>query len=243
MEEFREVAAGGIRLHVTEDLPADWAVGLWREVRSLPTPETLEWPLPPVMAGLTARVRLLPAPAPLRVHLRLRRGRASREGRGHAEFAARGVTIPRMLMWGERRPLGLLGSGIVVTVKIFAPTVAQAYRESGEEEVLAAAMEELAHAHRAGLRHGDPLARRFLATRPRVTVCDLAAWGSIRPAGRAEDLARFLASARGLAGDRSVADRLLDRYQRTLGEMPVAREEVLARVESLLSEPPDQPPG
>ncbi|MHC4470822.1 MAG: BUD32 family EKC/KEOPS complex subunit [Planctomycetota bacterium] len=235
MQGFREVDAGGIRLHVTEDLPADWAVGLWQDVRRQRTDEIQERPLPPVLAGRFAMVKLYPARNRHRILRRLRRGRAAREGRGYAEFAARGIPTPRLLLWGEKRRFGLHVMGIVATVRIYAPPVARAYRQTGEEEILAAAIEELAFIHRAGLVHGDALARNFLATRPRVTVFDLASWGRLRPASRIEDLSRFLGTAACLSGGTEICHRLLERYWSALGEMPVTIYELLPRVEAFVA--------
>ncbi|MHC4859482.1 MAG: RIO2 family protein [Planctomycetota bacterium] len=205
MQGFREVDAGGIRLHVTEDLPADWAVGLWQDVRRQRTDEIQERPLPPVLAGRFAMVKLYPA-----------RNR-------------------HRMLWGEKRRFGLHVMGIVATVRIYAPPVARAYRQTGEEEILAAAIEELAFIHRAGLVHGDALARNFLATRPRVTVFDLASWGRLRPASRIEDLSRFLGTAACLSGGTEICHRLLERYWSALGEMPVTIYELLPRVEAFVA--------
>jgi hypothetical protein len=143
---------------------------------------------------------------------RLRPSRAVREARGLAEAIRRGLPCVQPLCWGERRVLGLVDFGFIATRRVEAPACHRAFRETGDQRILEAVLDELAAMHRAGLVHGDAAVRNWLWTPPRPLVFDLPSWGRFAWAGQQVDLVRLLGSVHWLTGGAAVPERLLARY-------------------------------
>ncbi len=162
---------------------------------------------------------------------RLLTSRAAREARGYEEFQRRGMPTARLLFWGEARRFGLFQTGIIATVRIDAEPVHAAYAREPDERLLESVVDVLVAMHRAGLCHGDPRVRNFLATRPVPTVIDLAAWSPMRRRAHLRDLTRFLGSSAALAGSDDKVRALLRRYASAGPALPCAAEELLARAE------------
>jgi tRNA A-37 threonylcarbamoyl transferase component Bud32 len=114
-----------------------------------------------------------------------------------------------------------------VTLRIDAPSVAEAYALSRDDALLFATAEELGRIHKAGLAHGDPYTRNFLATRPRPTPLDVASWSHLRKASQLKDLTRFACSIIKLTADVNQAKAMLSHYERFGQPLPVSMEELI----------------
>jgi tRNA A-37 threonylcarbamoyl transferase component Bud32 len=119
---------------------------------------------------------------------------------------------------------------MVVTAKVAVGTVAEVYAETPGREWLEAVIDELVMIHRAGLTHGDPRTRNFLATRPRVTAFDLPSWSRRTRRSQVRDLVRCLGSVTKLVGETEVSDRLLFRYEESFGSLPAPADELCTRI-------------
>jgi tRNA A-37 threonylcarbamoyl transferase component Bud32 len=158
---------------------------------------------------------------------RLKRSRAAHEGSGYLVFARAGIPVVPLLFWGEKRRLALFETGAVATLHMPADTVAQAFRKTSDDDLLKRAAAALGAIHRAGLAHGDPRVRNFLADGPLPTVIDLASWSRFSPRSQQNDLMRFLASAALLTGEIKKTEILLDIYINEGRPLPVTREKLL----------------
>jgi len=217
---------------VVRDVPAAWAIGLVSEIDGGGEARILRKRLPKEAGEGWAIVKLYGRRRGHSLWRRFRRGRAVAEGRGYVEVAARGVPTPPILLWGERRRFGLHETGLVATGFVDAYPVARTYRRTRNEDLLSAAVAELAFLHRAGLCHGDPRARNFLATRPRPTMFDLPSWSELTVAGQVEDLTRLLGSVVTLDGGPRLLDPLLEVYRSRMGELPAPAPDLRRRSEA-----------
>lgn len=159
----------------------------------------------------------------------LRASRAVLEGAGYLAFMERGLAVPELILWGESRRRGLFEFGIVATLRIDAPSVAEAYLASRDNALLFATAEELGAIHKAGLAHGDPYARNFLATQPRPTPLDVASWSRLGKASQIKDLTRFACSIIKMTDDLNLTKVALLHYERFGLPLPVSMDELLNR--------------
>ena len=227
--QFRKIMSGGARFRLAEGVPAEWAAGLWREIPDKARLGITEHPLPAALGGGVAVIKVFPARDRHHLVRRLRHPRASREARGYRAFADRGIPTPELLMWGERRFLGLLRTGILVTRKIDVLSVARTFRRTGDPRLLLACGVELALIHQAGLTHGDSRARNFLATRPRPTTFDLGSWGRRSRGRRLRDLTRLVGASIRLSGGEAVGEGILQKYAAQGVVLPAAPGTVIGR--------------
>jgi tRNA A-37 threonylcarbamoyl transferase component Bud32 len=145
---------------------------------------------------------------------RLRSARSMREAAGYLAFAQAGLAAPDLLLWSELRRFGLLERGVIVTAWVASPTVAEALVSGEDHSLLSVTAAALARIHRAGLAHGDPRTRNFLATPEGPMAFDLCSWGRLTEQSRTWDLTKFLGSSVVLVGDESIAAALLEAYER-----------------------------
>ena len=189
-------------------------------------------PLPTSLGEGEAVVKLYRSRRGHNLVRRLRTGRARLEGEGYRAFEAAGIRTPRMLFYFEERRLGLHRLGVVATVRLPVLTVTRTWRASGDEGLFLEIAGELALVHAAGLAHGDPITRNFLATRPRPTIFDLATWGKLTPARQEEDIVRHLGSVTFLLREPRMVPSLLERYSETHPLPPLARNKWETRARS-----------
>jgi tRNA A-37 threonylcarbamoyl transferase component Bud32 len=202
-----------------------------------PVPHYLRRPLPPELGKGRALVRLhREAEGRGILAARLGQGRAAREGRGYVEFIERDVPVPQLLLWGERRRLGIVRFGIVATTDIDVIRVGRAYRGSKDQKLLAGCIGELANLHRSGLSHGDARPANFLATNPRPMFADLVRWGELTVASQIDDLVTFLTGVALIDRNTRVCLALADIYRSRYGDLPLHRDHLLRRVEEALKE-------
>ncbi len=183
---------------------------------------------PPGWTGETAVKVYTPRPKHGLVRL-LRAGRAASEGAGYMAFVERGLPVPALVLWGESRKRGFFEFGIVVTQWVNAPSIAEAYALSPQDELLFSTAEELARIHKADLAHGDPYTRNFLATSPRPMPLDLTSWSPLRRASQLKDLTRFAGSVIKLTSDPKLVETVLLHYERIGLPLPVSMSELLSR--------------
>lgn len=182
----------------------------------LPTPPGRHY-LRRDIAGAPAFVKVYNRRAKHGVLRRLRPGRSVNEARGYLAFARAGLETPRVLFWGEERALGLWRRGVICTEFIDSPTVAESFARDRDESLLLAAADALGRIHRAGLAHGDPRTRNFLATSAGALPFDLCSWGPLTRRAREWDLVQFLGSAAALGADESLVRRMLGACARESG--------------------------
>jgi hypothetical protein len=223
-EPYRELRWGPLRVTAATDLPEPWvrevverATGRGKKSLAVEPHETGE--------ALVKVYRRRPRHGRWR---RLRKSRAVREGEGYREFERRGIPSPRLLLYGERRRWGLWDFGVVATERVEVGTIDMVWPAGRDDGLLAAAAEVLAGIHGAGLAHGDPRLRNFLAARPRPLPFDLASWAPLTRSGHRRDLVRFLGSASLLTGDAGRVEELLARYAEDGPALPDSRGELLA---------------
>lgn len=216
----------GVRLHLVTDISADWIPAMWQECVNGSTDRTSRWKLPDEF-DITVFVKVYrrrPSHGLLR---RLLPGRALHEGRGYVEFSNRGIHTVPLIAWGEERHWGLLERGVVVTRAIEANTVEEEFSNSEDTELLFATAEQLARIHVAGLAHGDPLVRNFLATQPTPTPFDLPSWSRLSRSSQFKDLIRFLGSVAGLTDCLELNRNLLARYAVRMKHLPGSVDDLL----------------
>jgi len=127
------------------------------------------------------------------VRQRLGASRARREAIGYQMFQRRGLATPTLLAWGEERVGPLWRRAVVLTERIDAPSLVEAFEQRPDLSLVETAIETLAQIHIAGLAHGDPNLNNFLMTEPQPTAIDLAACRRLTAQLRRTDLAKFLA--------------------------------------------------
>lgn len=225
---YSKLRVGHARLNLAEGVSADWARRLLASVIEKRPREVMQYMAPPGWAGETMVKVYIPRPKH-GVLRRLRPGRAAREGAGYLAFLERGLLVPKLVLWGESRSCGLFEFGIVVTMRVDAPSIAEAYTLSRQDELLLATAEELARIHQAGLAHGDPYTRNFLATLPRPMPLDLTSWSRLRKASQLKDLTRFAGSIIKLTNDPKQAEAMLLHYERFGLPLPVPMNDLLHR--------------
>lgn len=162
-----------------------------------------------------------------RLLIRLKMGRAWREGHGYLEFQARGIQTVNLLFFGEERRFGLLKRGIVITQRVEAETVAKAYELNPRYELLERTADALARIHLAGLAHGDPRTRNFLATEPQPLTFDLPSWSFLTASNQNRDLVRFFGSAAATLGSEREIQRLIVRYRSPGLNLPVSERKLM----------------
>lgn len=214
----RVLVRGADRLHVLADVGDAWAWDLWDE-RLAAGARHAECALPD---GGCAFVKVYARRAGHGLVRRLRPGRAEREARGCLAFARARLPVVELLLWGERRARHLLDAGLVATRRVPRPTLADAFLESFDDEILAGGIALLARVHAAGLVHGDARLRNLLATEPAPTICDLAQWADAGRHAAARDLCTYLASASVLVGRPAPLDAWLGHYEEALA-LPASR--------------------
>lgn len=153
---------------------------------------------------------------------RLRPSRALREGRGYRAFAAAGLPVPNLLLFGEQSRLRLRGGGIVVTEKIRGRDAATTWKRAPSPDVLRRTAALLAAIHRAGFVHGDPVLRNFVLTPGGDHVIDLPSWRPFSSDGGVADLALLAGSAMKLGANSAHVAALVAAYADSPGD-PGAR--------------------
>lgn len=224
---------GRARLNVADGVPAAWVEKLVKEVAAKKVSgrilkEMVRYPAPPGWSGETVLKVYGRRPKHNLVRL-LSVSRVTLEGAGYMAFMERGLSVPKLVLWGEARRFRLFEFGILMTVRIDAPSVAEAYAATRESELLFAMAEELGVIHKAGLAHGDPFARNFLATRPRPTPLDFASWRPLEKATQAKDLTRFACSMLKLTDNVEQTAELLRHYERSGVTLPVSTDDLIER--------------
>jgi tRNA A-37 threonylcarbamoyl transferase component Bud32 len=214
------------RLHLAEGVSPEWARDLVRLVLEKDPREVMRHAPPPGWTG-EAMVKIYVRRPKHNLLRLLRAGRSELEAAGYRAFSERGLTVPELILWGESRRRGLFEFGIVATLRIDAPSVAEAYAASQEEALLFATAEELGRIHKAGLAHGDPYARNFLATKPRPTPLDVASWSRLRKASQLKDLTRFACSIIKLTKDLAQARRMILHYEKFGRPLPVSMDNLI----------------
>ncbi len=146
---------------------------------------------------------------------RIRRARAFAEGEGYRAFAAAGLAVPELLMFGEQPRWLMRGGAIVATVKLPGQNAAHTYIETQDDEIILDVARMLAAIHRRDLVHGDAVIRNFVRVDRRIYVMDFPSWGDFSRKGAEIDLARLIGSARvrGLGDNGALA--VLDTYVTT----------------------------
>lgn len=222
---------GRMRLHAAEGLHPAWLQEIVRQAGQDTSRSVRRAPAPPGFPGevMIKRYRLRPNHGMFR---RLQPGRSALEGRGYLAFRERGLATPALLAWGESRHFLLFEFGIVVTQYVDAPSVAQAYAQTGDDALLADTARELARIHRAGLTHGDAFVRNFLATRPRPVALDIASWSRFCRASQLKDLTRFGASVFKLTNDTEKIRGMLVCYAQDAPALPASIDRLIARAEA-----------
>jgi len=79
----------------------------------------------------------------------------------------------------------------------------------------------------AGLAHGDPLVRNFLATQLTPTPFDLPSWSRLSRSSQFKDLIRFLGSVAGLTDCLELNRNLLARHSVRMKHLPGSVDDLL----------------
>lgn len=225
-KNFSELHVGRTRLHLAEGVSPEWARDLVRLVLETKPREVVRHAPPPGWSGEVMVKIYVRRPKHNLLRL-LRAGRSELEAAGYRAFSERGLAVPELMLWGESRRRGLFEFGIVATLRIDAPSVADAYATSRDDALLFATAEELGRIHKAGLAHGDPYARNFLATKPRPMPLDVASWSRLRKASQLKDLTRFACSIIKLTEDLNRTKRVISHYEKFGLPLPVSMDELI----------------
>jgi tRNA A-37 threonylcarbamoyl transferase component Bud32 len=220
---FLSLTLSGTRILAREDVPDDWLRTVLERVETAPKHSSLA--LPDGTECHLKRYRRRPSHGILR---RLRPGRAGREGRGYLAFRRAGISTVPLVAYGEKRRLGLLQRGFIVTERIPAPSVAEAWRASPRPELVVELARSLGRIHAAGLTHGDPRARNFLDADSGLLVFDLPSWGPCRPKARARDVAKLLSSVVVMTGESGSGRGLLAAYRESSPPLRLSDEDLVA---------------
>ena len=228
------LVVGPTRLHRAEWVAVDWVSALlpWIEATAGATVQGVaSHPAPPGRTGevMVKFYRLRKKDGFLR---RLRTSRALLEAAGYRAFQQHGLAVPELVLWGETRRWGLFELGVVVTTRVPAISVADEFASTGRIELLQATAEQLGTIHRAGLAHGDPYTRNFLATRPHPMPLDIASWSHFGRSSQLQDLIRFTCSIQKLTGDPALARDLLRHYEQHGRPLPGTVDDVIARADT-----------
>jgi len=223
---YSKLRVGHAQLYLAEGVSPDWTRNLVTSVIEQRPMEIMRYMPPTGWTGETM-VKVYTRRPKHGILRLLGAGRAAREGAGYMAFLERGISVPKLVLWGESRRWGLFEFGIVVTLWVDAPSIAEAYALSHQDELLFATAEELARIHQAGLAHGDPYTRNFLATLPRPMPLDLTSWSRLRKASQLKDLTRFAGSIIKLTNDPKQAEALLFHYERFGPPLPVSMNDLL----------------
>lgn len=225
---YTRMRIGNMRLYAAEGIPFEWLCELVQQAARDTSRNVRRIPAPPGWSGevIVKRYRLRKNHNVLR---RLKPGRSTLEGRGYQAFRQRGLSTPCLLAWGESRRFLLFEFGIVVTQYVDAPSVAQAYAQSGDEALMADTARELARIHCAGLAHGDAFLRNFLAARPRPVALGIASWSRLCRASQLKDLTRFGASVFKLTDDPGCVKTMFLHYAQNGPALPAQVDTLVAR--------------
>lgn len=226
--EFRRFSSGRVRFHALQGCDEAWMLELWRRI-DVEARARVSC-VAPSDGGDEVFVKVYRRRPEHRLLRRLGRGRAASEAAGFQAFARANLPVVPLLAWAEERRFGLLEKGMVVTAKVAVRTVAEVYAETQGREWLEAVIDELVTIHRAGLAHGDPRTRNFLATRPRVTAFDLPSWSRKARGAQVRDLVRCLGSVTKLVGEAGASHDLLSRYEESFGSLPAPVGELRTRI-------------
>ena len=181
-----------LKFNLTDDVPRDWAQEIWHQALTREGHSWYTTALPEEIGQGEAVVkRYFNKPR----HKRFRRllyGRAAREGKGLILFHHSGIAAVPFLFCAQERRFGLVKRGIVVTIRVPAPNIEEAYLADPDPALLQGTAYALALIHRAGFAHGDPRLRNFLNTPSHQQVLDLASWSRFTPRLQIKDLSRFL---------------------------------------------------
>lgn len=227
-KKFTELQVGRARLRLADGVSPDWARELIALVEHRKPRDIMPHAPPPGWIG-EAMVKVYVRRPKHNLLRLLRAGRSKLEAEGYRAFGERGLAVPELILWGESRRRGLFEFGIVVTMRINAPSVAEAYIDSRDDALLLAVAEELGRIHKAGLAHGDPYARNFLATNPRPTPLDVASWSNLRKASHVKDLIRFTCSIIKLTDDLKLAEASLQHCEKSGLPLPLPMDELIRR--------------
>ncbi len=223
---FSELRVGRARLHLAEGVSPEWARELVEMILEKKPREVMAHAPPPGWKG-EAMVKIYVRRPKHNLLRLLRAGRSKLEAAGYRAFSERGLAVPELILWGESRQRGLFEFGIVATLRIDAPSVADAYAASRDDALLLATAEELGRIHKAGLAHGDPYARNFLATKPRPTPLDVASWSRLRKASQLKDLTRFACSIIKLTEDLGQTRKIISHYEQFGLPLPVSMDALI----------------
>jgi len=228
---FSRLRVGRARLQVAAGVATEWVQELvpWAAALAMKgTQGVVSHQAPPGRAG-EVMVKLYRFRQKDHLWRRLRTSRAVKEGAGYLAFQQRGLLVPELLVSGESRRWGLFELGLVVTTRVPAISVADEFASRGEPDLLFATARELSTIHLAGLAHGDPYTRNFLATRPRPMPLDIASWSRFGRASQLQDLTRFTCSILKLTGDPMRASALLQHYASAGLPLPISADALLDR--------------
>ncbi len=143
---------------------------------------------------------------------RLRPGRAVAEGRGYRFFAAAGLRVPRLLLFGEQPRLLPRAGALVGTERVPGRNAARTFEAERTLEPVLDAVTALARVHDAGLVHGDAALRNFVPAPGGAYVLDLPRWAEWTPDGVLRDLRYLVGSTWKHGAARETGEALLDAY-------------------------------
>jgi hypothetical protein len=227
---FRTLRLGRFRGSIQHNIPKDWLASILSEPLESQSGRVCYRPLPEALGSGEAAVKIYRVNKKRRLLKRMKVGRARREGEGYLCFHARGIQTVDLLLFAEERHLGLLTSGVVVTRKVDAETVAQSHTRNPRFELLEQTADTLSHIHLAGLAHGDPRTRNFLATKSGPLPFDLPSWSFLTAVSQRQDLVRFLGSTAALLGGVMGTRPLAARYRSHGLRLPCTEDELMDEV-------------
>ena len=166
-----------------------------------------------------------------KIFSRLKKSRAICEGEGYRFFNELGIKTAQLVMYGEQRKWRLFQTGVVVTVYEEVDTITEAYLKTKDFSLLMKTSEVLGMIHNAGVTHGDPRTRNFLATSSGPLPFDLPSWSKLLDESQKQDLVRFLGSANILLKNTQRCSELLDVYNRVLSRLPCTKQDLLHAAE------------
>ena len=231
MNIYRNIQVDSFRICAVEEISEAWVRSLIKQQVFSQEEKTNIIQLPQNFSAKKAFVKIYKVRKKRKVFLRLKKSRAIREGEGYRYFNKLGIITIKLLMYGEERKCGLFHKGVLVTVYKHADTIADAYLNKKDFQLLLDTVKVLALIHKSGVAHGDPRTRNFLATAQGPLPFDLPSWSKLTTSSQMKDLVRFLGSSAVLLGKAKKSYKLLETYRSLIPDLPATEKVILYAAE------------
>lgn len=197
-----EKKIGVFQIHAGSGIPLEWIEACLANLGDFPEVGSRRMAyvdLPPGSVCRGSFIKVIPSQPlrlrkPKRILERFRPSKSKHEAEALLLFMRRGIPVPRLLFYGERRRFGSCDLSVIATERIGSGTVLETINETHDETLMWRCLDLLIALHQQGLSHGDPGTQNIVKRGEDLLFIDLERAAELTERSCRRDLLRFLTS-------------------------------------------------